>query len=755
MAQLDGERLSVNQFVVSTFRTTVMPRLKNAWEALTRACYSEAETNCDQLATLTLEARKAAETFANTTVDLYLELNDKYENACLPDEVIGSLFDAAAESEQKMHDLLDVAGFMTRLHETLNNIRNITRPTIKEFKLREDIQTKPFLEMLSEFEEKDILSEIRTLITDWESDPDYRDDIDQLFVDFFKPDLKDMLVAAVSVRTVLLRAAVTRTIEEDAKKVSEIFRYSRQLLENLVDEIGHYNEALALPDVRQHEKEISKAEIGKLKAVQVATLIDMVRTLTETLMDVRIVKPTQRPENDATSWQQHIRERTEQLLEDVSCCYDGIAGLKAYLPTAKVPSDIRLEVMELIAKKASSITADLDHIKTDLESPKRKANTYGRTLAIVKPLSETITELESSLTGQIDDAKAERRRGAVLGSKPFERKAADERMKRAQVFAAENLKSFSVKPYEEPEPAPAAKSIPLPADSDVKADKEEQSELSAVTGAGGAGPPLDDLDDADEFAAISRRLDTLEETVLPTHRADLMSAMTSARIVINEMEEELRNPGDEPLSPQDIWHSVKLVADRCEAASAKLQEWANQLKRDAKSFTKKTRGNELHDRFSTIKQATDDLLATLKEKESELWQEAHSMRLARSATMFEDPTLSGYEILSRNNCFHHVEKRTYTPQNGRDYGVEFAIYLETPNKLRELGCEPEKPYRAVLHYHFPWHGNKNKPTYCRFKRFDQRFLTDRNSEDEVYSHEVPLDVAMRLFKELDAIAITP
>ena len=181
--------------------------------------------------------------------------------------------------------------------------------------------------------------------------------------------------------------------------------------------------------------------------------------------------------------------RVERLSADACSCYDGTAALDFYLSDAKVPSELQLEVMTLIAETAFSITTDLERIKAELSSSKRKQGQNRQTLSVVQQLSEIITALGTGLSNQIADAAAERRRGHVRRSKPFERNAAKERMRRALQFAADPLNSFSVAPYEEPEPAPDAEGTPLRADAHADADKKKQQEMPAATAASGAGPP--------------------------------------------------------------------------------------------------------------------------------------------------------------------------------------------------------------------------------------------------------------------------
>ena len=58
-----------------------------------------------------------------------------------------------------------------------------------------------------------------------------------------------------------------------------------------------------------------------------------------------------------------------------------------------------------------------------------------------------------------------------------------------------------------------------------------------------------------------------------------------------------------------------------------------------------------------MKQVTDALLTQLTEKASELSQEAQSMQLAHTATMFQHrPTLSRYEFLRDNGCIDYIVK---------------------------------------------------------------------------------------------------
>lgn len=746
--------------LLSMFDNQVAIPVCDAWEQLRGIYTGGVPADDEHAARLVKQVRTAAEDFVAMAKKIFSQLRRAYHTGGLTSNARNIFLKDTDSAEAKILGFVNTVEFITSSREALNAILNASEPLLENpGELKPDASTKALLDLLDELEDKNIFAEGVKLLPDERKRSQDPNDLYESFFSFFADNVTSMMISATALRTRLLHAAATRINNEyfanvDASlddlaiitqaqsetllrrcepELNEVLDYHQRILQSIDDQVSLYATALKRPDTDAGLKQFAKTGLQTATAMHMGILTVIARTLTATLMKLRVVEPTKDPQPVQTAWQQEIHGRIERLSTDIYSCYEGTGGFRFYCAT-EVPSNIRLDVLALIAEKTSSVTTDLERIEADIESSKRDgAPMQGRTRAIVKEIRRVTAQLEDSLANQIDNETRTLREG-VRGSKPYEREAAKRAMTKALEFATANLNSFSAPAYEVPPEFtqdPPQKDQP---DSRARAlaHKEKQAATlkARVT-----------RDATEEYHAISQRLDSVKNEFLGRFVNDLAHADG----VIEAMEAQLKAPGATPMSADAIWLRLKGAATQCDTVVAQLRSWIDTLAGDA-DFVQTEKQSDpafdtLSERVAAVQRDADVLLAQFTEKVPELLKEAESMRLARQTTMFaQKPTWPGYKIMRGNDCIESVVKsgnRFLTAhESGNDYVQEYVIHLKMPSKLAELISDGESVqsamYRAVVHVHYNGTDETRKPTACHFKTWDQRGSTNRNSDQDVH-----------------------
>jgi hypothetical protein len=146
------------------------------------------------------------------------------------------------------------------------------------------------------------------------------------------------MISATALRTRLLHAAATKINNEyfanvDAAldelavttqaqsetllrrckpELNEALGYLRQRLQSIDDQVSLFTTALKRPDTGAGFKQFAKTGLQTATAMHVGTLTTIARTLTTTLMRLRVVEPVENPQHAQTAWQQEIYGRIEK-----------------------------------------------------------------------------------------------------------------------------------------------------------------------------------------------------------------------------------------------------------------------------------------------------------------------------------------------------------------------------------------------------------------------------------------------------------